>query len=797
MRQFSFRHKVLLLAVALVMATQLVTLFPVLNAIRRDVEAQAQATVGLAGALFDEYMRNRGEQLLTTVNVLVSDYGFKQAVASGDQATIRSALINQTSRVGATVAALLDLDGAVTVSSSDEAGSFGVGFTPLPHGESLESVSHRVVYLGGVPYQTVTVPLRAPVTVAWVMLGFPIDEALAAHLQNLTGLAVSFVRYTGSTGQTIASTLPREAQADALVGLDPGRSEPQRTGGAGDDYAGFLALSRPFLSGSADVYVALQLSMEEATASYRNIRNILLAITSMALLIAIGGSFWLANNVTKPVQHLVAGARRMREGVYTEAIDVRSSDELGELAGSFNAMQAAIADRERHIFHQAHHDSLSGLANRELVTSQLGDAIAAAPIVSVVSLALDRFDGIVSSLGHRAGDEVIKLTAGLLRARLDAGQILGHLSGHEFLLALPGYDAPAATQWVEYLADQLRAGVRLGIANVSLQATAGIACYPEHSRDAAELCRRASSARSDALLRHEAVAVYRLGQEDRSLQLIKIVGDFPHAIRNNELLLSFQPKLNCATRDIYGAEALVRWKHPELGLLMPDAFVGAIEQAGGIAHLTRWALREAVARCSAWRDQGVALAVAVNISVDDLVDEYLPYYLLDIVKQHRLKPDTVTLEVTESAIMHNVHKSLAVVSCIHELGFRIAIDDFGTGQSALAQLKRLPVDELKIDKAFVMNLHDRKDEAIVRTTIDLAHQLGLSVVAEGVETDEVLERLIGLGCEYAQGYGIAKPLPANDFLPWLAQWRAGTAPGVVAFAPRDGRATGGAGKNSI
>ena len=205
-----------------------------------------------------------------------------------------------------------------------------------------------------------------------------------------------------------------------------------------------------------------------------------------------------------------------------------------------------------------------------------------------------------------------------------------------------------------------------------------------------ELCRRASSARSDALARHEQVAVYRLGQEDKSLQLIRIVGDFPRASSATSCASRSSRSSTAATRDIYGAEALVRWQHPELGLLMPDAFVGAIEQAGGIAHLTRWVLREAVARCSAWRDQGVTLAVAVNISVDDLVDEYLPYYLLDIVKQHRVTPEHVTLEVTESAIMHNVHKSLAVVSCIHELGFRIAIDDFGTGQSALAQLKRLP-----------------------------------------------------------------------------------------------------------
>src|ERR1044071_2986818 len=191
-----------------------------------------------------------------------------------------------------------------------------------------------------------------------------------------------------------------------------------------------------------------------------------------------------------------------------------------------------------------------------------------------------------------------------------------------------------------------------------------------------------------------------------SSDLIRIVGDFPQALNSNQLRLYFQPKVDCKTRAVYGAEALVRWQHPDFGLLTPDSFVAAIEQAGGIAHLTRWVLREAVTRCAAWRDQGIELSIAVNISVDDLVDEYLPYFLLDIVKQHRLRPEQITLEVTESAIMHNVQKSLAVVSCIHELGFRIAVDDFGTGQSALAQLKRLPVDELKIDKSFVMSMQE-------------------------------------------------------------------------------------------
>jgi len=787
MRQFSFRHKVLILAIAIVLASQILTVFPVLDAIRRDVDERAEQTVHLAGLLFDEYMRNRADQLLTTVNVIVSDYGFKQAYAGGDHPTIRSALINHAGRVrGATVAVLLDLDGGVVVSSTDAANAAcSSGFTPLPQGASLETVSHRVVYLCGMPYQTVTVPLRAPVTVAWVMLGFPIDDALATHLEGLTGLEVSFVRFNGAVPQMLASTLPREDYGPALAGLDAGRYEAQRTG---TTQTGFLSLLRPFLSGAGgDVHVALQLSMEEATQSYRNIRNILLVITSLSLALAIGGSFWLAKTVTRPVQNLVAAARRMREGVYSEEISVRSSDELGELAGSFNAMQQAIADRERHIYHQAHHDSLSGLPNRELLIGQLRGAIEKATTMSVVSFALDRLDGIVSSLGHRAGDEAVKLAAGVLRERLSEGQILGHLGGQEFVIGLPGFDTQQATQWIDIQADRLRSGVRVDGANISLQATAGISCYPDHSRDPAELCRRASSARGDALSRHETSAVYRLGQEEKSLRLIRIVGDFPLALERDELRLAFQPKVDCRTRELYGAEALVRWQHPELGLLMPDAFVPAIEQTGGIAHLTRWVLRESLKRAAAWRDQGVHVSIAVNISVDDLVDEYLPYYLLDLVKQHRLVPAQVTLEVTESAMMHNVHKSLAVVTCIHELGFRISIDDFGTGQSALTQLKRLPVDELKIDKSFVFGMQDRKDEAIVRATIDLAHQLGLSVVAEGVENVEALERLASFGCEYAQGYHIGKPLAPHDFLGWLAQWRAGKASGVVPFAARDTR----------
>ncbi len=779
MKQYGFRHRILLLAVALVVATQLVMLFPVLDLIKRDSAEQAERTVGLAGALFDVHMRNREETLFRTVNVLVSDFPFKQAVTTGgDEETIRSVLRNHATRVDASVAALLSLDGQVQVSSTAD-GRPVPALPSVPFSSLDEETRHRVLHIGGVPYQTVTVPLRAPDVRAWVMLGFPIDYALAAQLKDLTGLDVSFLSMRGVAPHTMSSTLLDSGQARALAGLDPKQPAAQR---AGRGAAAHVSLLRPFAADSDDVYVAMQLSEAVAAASYRRVRNFLYAITGFSLLLAITGSFWLAKTVTRPVHDLAAAARRMREGVYNEPIDIRTADEFGELAGSFNAMQQAIADRERRIVHQAHHDSLSGLPNRELVVGLLRATIERHEKLAVVSLGLDRINGIVSSLGHRAGDEVVKLAAGALRGRLGDTDVLGHLSAHEFVIGLPGRDAREAVEWIELQADALRAGVRISNANISLQATGGVACYPEHSEDAAELCRRASSARSEALVRHEIAAVYRLGQDDRSLQQIRIVGDFPRALRDGELRLYVQPKLELTTGEIYGAEVLVRWQHPELGLLFPDAFVPAIEQAGSIAYLTRWVLREAVARCAAWRNQGVILGVAINISVDDLTDEYLPYFLLELTQKHHLAPHTLTLEVTESAIMHNVQKSLAVVNCIHELGFRLAIDDFGTGHSALSQLKRLPVDEVKIDKSFVTRNDDAKDDAILRATIDLAHQLGLNVVAEGVEDEAAMARLAALGCEHAQGFAIGKPMPHELFLPWLAQRRSGGRASVVALS---------------
>jgi diguanylate cyclase (GGDEF)-like protein len=763
MTRLSFRQKVLLLAVALVTAIQLVTLFPVLSAIRQDAEAQARRAVSLAGVVFDEFMENRTAQLLTTTDAVAADFAFREAVAVG---AAESALANHAARAGADVAIVFDLEGEILATSGDVPRAAIDALRRLGFA-ARDAIQSSIAVLDTMPYQTVTIPVRAPDTIAWVTFGFALDRRLAGDIERLTGLNTSFVRIGIDEVEVFASTIPEEARDAAVSGIQLGRSA-EVSGAAGD--SGYLTSLRPFLEEHAEIYAALQLSLSDATAAYRRIRDILYVITSLSLLLAVGGSFGIARMVTRPVQDLAAAARRLREGVYTQSLAVASTDELGELAAGFNLMQDAIAERERRIVHIAHHDSLSGLPTRDLVVSELRTSMAANTPLAVLNLALTRFDGIVSSLGHRTADDVIKLVAGLLRTTAGDAHVLGHLNHQEFVVVMQSYSVDQAKQFAERLVDTLRAGVTVKGANISLQACVGVAAFPDHATDAAELVRCAAIARNDAQQKHDVIGEYRVGQEDRALELIRMVGDFPRALQNDELELNFQPKVDCTTRAVVGAEALVRWRHPELGLLPPTKFIEAIEQAGGIAHLTRWVLRHALMTVGSWRSRGLDISIAVNISVDDLVDEYLPYFMLDLTRRHGIVPVNVTLEVTESAIMHNIQMSLAVVSCLRDLGFRVAIDDFGTGQSAMGQLKRMPVDELKIDKSFVINMENQRDEAIVRAAIELGHQFGLPVVAEGVESAATLERLQTLGCEYAQGYYIAKPLPANEFFAWVHKW---------------------------
>ena len=626
--------------------------------------------------------------------------------------------------------------------------------------ELLDAVESTAI-IDGVAYHVFAVPLRAPVPIAWIVLGFRVDTQLAERLASLTGLDVSIVSSTHGNASVLASSFDNpEARLPNATLLDTQQ---------------LLTLKVPFVEGSSEVAVVLQRSLQEAMLPYVEARQGLL-IFGIALLgfVAIAGALF-STTIARPLRTLADAAQRMIAGNYDGDVEVRSGDEFGELATSFNAMRKAIAEREQRISHQALHDDLTDLPNRYKVLQCLTAAIDKAgnnsESVSVLSIRIARMDEISSTLGHKATDELIVEAARHLHINLDDGDMLGRTGTNEFVLVMPRCDTDIALSRVDRIEQILASGVTLDNTEISLQTEIGIAEFPRHSAQAAELLRFASIARSDAEANKDRVRIYEAGREDEFLRRLRVVNDLRTAIRHREIAVYYQPKTCLHEGDVCGVEALVRWNHPEFGFLSPDEFIPAAEQAGTIVHLTRHVLSEAVTQCRRWLDFGFEIEVSVNLSARDLTDEYLPYHVLQILKDNDVGPEMLTLEITESTIMEDVGRSILVLECLRDIGVRISIDDFGTGHSSLAQLKNMPVHELKIDKAFIVNIcRDTQDESIVRATVELAHSLGLDVVAEGVEDEDTMRRVTSLGCNVAQGYFLSKPAPATDMTEWIARF---------------------------
>jgi diguanylate cyclase (GGDEF)-like protein len=459
-------------------------------------------------------------------------------------------------------------------------------------------------------------------------------------------------------------------------------------------------------------------------------------------------------------------------------------------------MQQGIAEREQRITYQAQFDALTGLPNRLLGLERLGSAIercrAADRSVAVLVVDLGNYSDVASSLGHEIGDAMLSQAAERLRASVHARNTVARLEGAEFLIVLEGQDTEQAEVQAEDLLHALGSGFALREVNVDLETVIGIAVYPQHSEQADQLLLRAAVAKNDAKHAQQRVHVYQDGREERRVRQMSILGDLRRAVRHDELKLYMQPKIALSDQRVCGAEALVRWDHPVLGWLPPNEFIPFAEQSGNITLITTWALSTAVRECRLWLEEGLRIPVSVNLSSRDLQDERLPVFVTELLRNHDLSPDLLTLEITEQALVRDLARATSVLQCLRELGVRIAIDDFGTGYSSLAQLRNLPVDELKIDRSFVMQLPDsRPDAAIVRASVDLAHDLGLEVVAEGVENVACMRWLSERGCERAQGFLFSRPMPTENFVAWVRQFgESEISWGTVPLAPALRQSTG-------
>jgi diguanylate cyclase (GGDEF)-like protein len=442
------------------------------------------------------------------------------------------------------------------------------------------------------------------------------------------------------------------------------------------------------------------------------------------------------------------------------------------------------------IEHRALYDELTGLPNRSLFRDRIEQALLAAPreglSATVMLLDVDRFREINDALGHDAGDLLLQEIAARLGDELRGSETFARLGGDEFGILLPAGSIEEATLLAARVHTVLEAPFALRDLPLEVAVSVGVAAYPEHGEDVDILLQRADVAMYVAKDAHAGTAIYDSEQDTSDAARLALAGELRRAIENEELVVYFQPKAELESGRIVGAEALVRWQHPERGFIPPNEFVPIAERTGLIKPLSRYVVASALRQCQAWNATGLELHVAVNLTIPDLLDLELPDRIAALLTETGVRPEQLELEITETTILADPFRVRRVLSRLNEMGLRLAIDDFGTGYSSLAYLKSLPVQTIKIDRSFVMGMcEDASDATIVRSTIDLGRNLGLRVVAEGVESQEVWDALLADGCSLAQGYFIGRPAPAEE-LTVLLEERAARAGGDVAAAAAAG-----------
>jgi len=429
---------------------------------------------------------------------------------------------------------------------------------------------------------------------------------------------------------------------------------------------------------------------------------------------------------------------------------------------------SARDDRQAELQYLATHDRLTGLGNHASLQLRCDNILQDDRPAVLLLFELERLRDVNDSLGHRTGDLMLQCTAERLSSALPPSCILARLDGAQFAALLPNSSEDEAFKMAERVVQAVRSPFEINGLSLQAELTVGIAASPAHATELTDLIQKSDVALYLARKAHKPVANYRPELDLNTARHLTLQGELQRAVEENHLVLYYQPKILTSTNRINGVEALVRWQHPTQGLLFPDDFIPLAEHTGLIRSITRWVLQAAFRQSAEWEKAGIVLPISVNCSARNLQEEDLPGTIERYLKEFGVAPDRLTLEVTETMLIEDPERALEVATLLTEQGIRISIDDFGTGYSSLNYLRKLPVKELKIDKSFVMRMDEEEGDAvIVRSIIDLAHNLGLKAVAEGVETGAVWSRLQSLGCDIGQGYFFARPIPVEVLSQWM------------------------------
>jgi len=762
MRPFRSLSARLTVQFALLFATAMLAVSAALSsfiagAASREVQGQLQSS----SAVYDRLWQQRSHELQNAAQLLARDFGFRAAVASGDQATIQSALGNAAGRLRVRSAFIVSADGHVSsigpaVSSAEAAALWA----PLDDGR-LTGVS----VLAGRPRQLVAAPIMAPVLIGWVVFAADLDPREMRELEHLSAiplhaavLASAKGKWTEASGSM--STLDPRAAALAQAHLGQPTAFEMAVGGDRS-----IALAKPLATFSDGDRAILLLAYPkaEAMADARKLQIALGLMTLLGLLLAGLATWKAAARITQPLARLDEAAGRLASGEHVQ-VRVRGEDELARLAKSFNEMVGKIVEREQRITQLAFNDVLTGLPNRTMFQQQLEHHFRAAAgsgsLFALHCLDLDQFKVINDTLGHPAGDALL-VEAGRRVQDAARGHFVARLGGDEFVvLQTVGDDRDA----IDRLARDILAAITQPIVidgnEFAPSTSIGIAIAPQDGENGGSLLRSADLALYRA--KEAGRGTYAFFEEslnERAQQRRQIEADLRLALERCEFELVYQPLFDLEHNRICSFEALLRWHHPKRGIVAPAEFIPIAEDTGLIVPLGAWVIREACSRAATWPDH---VRVAVNVSAVQFHRGALNDSILRALADSGLAPNRLEVEITESIFLEG-GEALRLLHSLRSLGVRIALDDFGTGYSSLSYLQSFPFDKLKIDRSFIQNLLTRDGAiAIVHAITELANTLGMETTAEGVEETAQLMELRAHGCSSVQGYLFAEPMAAAE-----------------------------------
>ncbi len=738
----SLRRKLTLVYSALFGLIILLVATAVYFSIRVNAERTVERELIASLAVFERLWMMESENMTARADVLAADFGFREAVATEDYPTIASAVANVAARAAGLNAAVAFPDGHVLDAEGAE--------TQLPD-EMLDALyemdrASGVVTLEGDYFQSVGVPIYAPMLVGWAIFWSQLDETRMDALEQLLPIPVKATILPSGTWQG------EDGQAYLRDG-SLGASARIQNFGEGEQLS--LVITYP---------------MEAAMAPYRPMMLAILVFSlfGAALLVVSGGL--VARGLTRPIGALDAAVQALAAGKRAP-VHVPANDEFGRLAQSFNTMLGDLNARESAIVRLSREDTETGLGNRRAMNDDLGamEAASGPGTAAAIVVRIRRFASVRSAVGHAASAEAI----GILAQRIGAftGAAVYRINTSDLALLVTEGDRLAALAALEQFVDEFSGPVTIGDASIDLLLCCGLSLARSGAQAPIGLVDQAVVATDMAEQGQTPAAVFDISAYGNPASTLSLMSEMLAATGEGGVLwLAYQPKLCLKTGAICGFETLIRWQHPDRGAIFPDTFIPLAEETGHIRQLTEWVILRAIKDQKRLQAAGHALPLSINISGRQLNDESFALWAIGKV---RAAGAQLCFEITETAVIGDPDKALRLISLFRNAGIRISIDDYGAGLSSLSYLKQIPAQELKIDKSFILQLEDgHSDQLMIQSTIDLAHALGMSVVAEGVENEAVVSLLRAMGADSVQGYHIARPMTLEAVLEFLADGEA-------------------------